>query len=597
MAEFALSAGVLSCGSSGSSTTCGQGTMLSGHSCIADPPDAAADVGAAGRTPDSGAGALDAVPEAQPPADATTVNVGPSFKGVAGVAPASQSAIFVAWAAADSPLTPPERMTYQVFVEPSSTAVDYTKPVATTIPGATSFYAEQLVSAQTYRFAVRAVDEAGNTDRNTAVLTGQPAADTSSPTFGGAKTAAPGGSGKVLLAWDAAQDDQTPTAAMVYYVYVASASGVFDYSLPSMVTAPGVTSATMSDLYDGSQTYQFVVRARDAADNLDDNTTVVTAGPGPDTTPPTFAGCQTAIADSAGSAVVSWTQAQDDTTPASLITYDVYASTTEGHFDYTKRALSVKGADSGQVVDLTSNTTWYFVCRARDFAGNEDANVVERVTKTLADDTPPTFAGVTGAVVDSLARTVNLTWAAGMDDKTAQNEIVYDVYQAQAPDTENYTAAPLASSTPGATALLVTNLAPDTTLYWVVRARDQAGNHDSNTVEQSGAISVSFSEQVQVTFSQYCAVTGCHVPGNPVAGLILAPGFAYGGLVGNRSTEYPSELRVNPGDPSTSFLYQKVSLNPPPYGWQMPAPATGSVLTAAEKDVVRRWILQGAVNN
>ena len=143
----------------------------------------------------------------------------------------------------------------------------------------------------------------------------------------------------------------------------------------------------------------------------------------------------------------------------------------------------------------------------------------------------------------------------------------------------------------------MTDLTPDTTLYWVVRARDLAGNHDSNVVEASGTVNVSFSRQVQVTFSQYCAVTGCHVPGNPVAGLILAPGFAYSYLANVKSREYPSEFRVNPSDPTTSFLYQKVSMNPPPVGWQMPAPATGSVLNPSEKDVIRRWIAQGAVNN
>jgi hypothetical protein len=99
------------------------------------------------------------------------------------------------------------------------------------------------------------------------------------------------------------------------------------------------------------------------------------------------------------------------------------------------------------------------------------------------------------------------------------------------------------------------------------------------------------------TLSSDCGVAGCHVPGDPPLGLVLTPGFAYQYLVDIRSREYPSEMRVNPGDPSTSFFYRKLAENPPPVGYQMPAPATGSALRAAEIDRVRRWILQGAPNN
>ncbi len=577
------------CSSNGDAVTCGEGTVLSGHTCIVTEADASTDAHApigdgAARDGDSSPG------DSSAPGAIT-------FAGVSAVAPASPASLLVTWAEAHDTLTPPARMKYLVFVGPSGSPLDYGKPLATTLAGATSFFVEQLDATKTYAVAVRALDEAGNSDANLAVKMAAPAGDTAAPTFNGVKTAAPAGAGAVALTWDAAQDNLTPAAAIVYYVYVATPSAAFDFSLPTLVTEPGVTSATVSDLYDGTQAYKFLVRARDAADNIDGNSATATAHAGADTTPPQFAGCKTAIADSAGSAVLSWDLATDDTTPQSLVAYDVYASSTEGGYDFkAPPAATIIGAASAHVGNLTPHTTWHFVCRARDFSGNEDDNLVDRAATTLTDDMPPTFAGLTGGQVDSSARTVLLSWSPASDDQTPPAQIVYDVFQGSSPGLESYK-TPIASSTAGAASVLVTDLTPDTTLYWVVRARDLAGNHDSNTVETSGIVNVSFSRQVQVTFSQYCAVTGCHVPGNPVAGLILAPGFAYSYLANVKSREYPSEFRVNPNNPTTSFLYQKVSMNPPPVGWQMPAPATGSVLNPSEKDVIRRWIAQGAVDN
>ena len=179
----------------------------------------------------------------------------------------------------------------------------------------------------------------------------------------------------------------------------------------------------------------------------------------------------------------------------------------------------------------------------------------------------------------------------------ARQDCLRRVPGARAAGAEDY-GKPIATSDPGATSVLVSDSTPDATLYWVVRARDQAGNHDSNTVEQTGVTDVSLSEQVQETFSSDCGVAGCHAPGNPPLGLVLTPQFAYANVVGVQSREYGVELRVNPSDPTTSFLYRKVSENPPPVGYQMPAPATGSVLQPAEIDPnPPLGIPQGAPNN
>jgi hypothetical protein len=479
----------------------------------------------------------------------------PTFAGVADVAPASSTALLAVWSAATEAGTPPSAMRYRVFLAASPAPIDYTKPVATTVAGASSFSLTGLDASKTYTVAVRAVDPAGHADANVVVKSGAPGSDTAAPTFGGVTGASASGAGAVALTWSAATDDHTPADALVYLVYVGSQVTAFDYSRPVLITDPGATSVTVPYLYDPTLIYGFVVRARDAAGNIDESTTSVTSRAGPDTTPPQFAGCTSAIADSAGSAVVTWSLATDDATPQELVAYDVFDANAAGGFSFAKPAFTVKGAGVAEVSGLSQSTTWHFVVRARDIAGNEDANLVDCVTTTSADPTPPTFAGVTGFVLQPDARTALFSWSPASDPVTPPEKIVYDVFQGLAPHAEDFT-TPIATSAPGATSVLVTDLTPDSTLYWVVRARDQAGNRDANTAEVSGATDVSFSEQIQTTLSSDCGVAGCHTPGNPPLGLVLTPGFSYGYLVHVPSREFPSELRVNPGNPSISFLYR-----------------------------------------
>jgi hypothetical protein len=483
-----------------------------------------------------------------------------------------------------------------VFAAASKSAIDYTKPAATTVAGATSFYLTALAPTKTYSVAVRAVDPAGNSDTNTIVKTVTPGADSAAPQFAGLTGAAPAGAGAVTLTWAAAKDDQTPADALVYFVYVSSQLTTFDFAAPALITDPGATSVAIPYLYDPTLVYSFVVRARDAAGNLDANVAAMSSRSGLDTTPPRFAGCASAIANSAGTAVLTWSAGVDDATPQDLLTYEVFSTKTEGGFTFSQPAVKLKGVGTALMTGLSQSTKWHFVVRARDYAGNEDQNLVDCVTTTSADPDPPVFGGLTGVVVQSDARTATFSWSPATDPETPSDEIVYDVFQGSDSHAEDFT-KPIATSDPGATSVFVSDLTPDSTLYWVVRARDRAGNRDANTVEQSGDTDVSLSEQVQELLSSDCGVAGCHVPGNPPLGLVLTPGFSYKYLVGTTSREYPSELRVNPGDPSTSFFYRKVSENPPPAGYQMPAPSTGSILRAAEIDLIRRWILQGAPNN
>jgi hypothetical protein len=164
---------------------------------------------------------------------------------------------------------------------------------------------------------------------------------------------------------------------------------------------------------------------------------------------------------------------------------------------------------------------------------------------------------------------------------------------------EDFSKPPATTSMPGALTITLTDLPPNVTTYFVVRARDLDGNHDSNTVESSLATYPSFSLNVQPIFSDDCGVVGCHVPGSPTGGLILAQGFAYQQIYNQAAGEMPTDKYVNPGDPSTSFLAIKINYNNSfnNKGSLMPAPSTGSTLSPEELTTIGTWIMLGAANN
>ena len=104
----------------------------------------------------------------------------------------------------------------------------------------------------------------------------------------------------------------------------------------------------------------------------------------PDRTPPTFAGLKSAttcipgpIDGHSASYALSWDPAT--VTAAKQITYDAYQASKSGSEDFTSPTYTVRhGTASFATPPLPANQQFYFVVRARDRAGNEDTNQVER---------------------------------------------------------------------------------------------------------------------------------------------------------------------------------------------------------------------------
>ncbi|VAX33567.1 hypothetical protein MNBD_NITROSPIRAE03-1875, partial [hydrothermal vent metagenome] len=166
---------------------------------------------------------------------------------------------------------------YLIYISTTPAGENFLTPNYTTAAGATSFSVTGLTTSTTYYFVVRAMDEAGNVDTNTVEVSAT-TLDAIPPTFGGAATATAVSSSQIDLTWTAATDNVTPSSNIVYLIYISTTSGGQDFLLPpSYTTAAGATTYSVTGGLSSSTTYYFVVRARDEAGNIDNNTVEVSA--------------------------------------------------------------------------------------------------------------------------------------------------------------------------------------------------------------------------------------------------------------------------------------------------------------------------------
>jgi hypothetical protein len=105
--------------------------------------------------------------------------------------------------------------------------------------------------------------------------------------------------------------------------------------------------------------------------------------------------------------------------------------------------------------------------------------------------------------------------------------------------------------------------------------------------------SVSYERHLEPLVIAHCL--GCHEAEEPKAKLVLEEGTGYGQLVGRRSVQVAEMMLVAPGDLDGSYLWMKLQ-HRAPEGKGMPRTATGvKKLRAAELELYRRWIEEGAL--
>jgi hypothetical protein len=124
------------------------------------------------------------------------------------------------------------------------------------------------------------------------------------------------------------------------------------------------------------------------------------------------------------------------------------------------------------VLDSTCNVIGYFIPNLIPRRATANPNI--------------SFAGASALSIQS-ATSVKLSWTAATIPNIEQSTIVYRVYSGSTTGTQNFT-TPLATSTAGATEITLTGLTANQNAYFVVRARDSAGNEDRNTEERAALL-------------------------------------------------------------------------------------------------------------
>ena len=222
---------------------------------------------------------------------------------------------------------------------------------------------------------------------------------------------------------------------------------------------------------------------------------------------------------------------------------------------------------------------------------------------------PPNFAGLSDAQAYS-AYSVMITWKAASDDTTDPPRIEYDIWMSQTAGGEDTGSPPVVAVT-GTLHALVGGLVSGQKYYFLVRAKDQDGNHDANLAELDATTLMpapatrTLTTDVQPILLHSCSDVGrCHGPvANNVGreqgmdfSTVDSAALALLGNVPTRTNPSLGRLRVKAGDSGNSFITDKLlGILGPDDGSQMPYDNSLSPITDDQIRTISEWIDQGAM--
>lgn len=412
-----------------------------------------------------------------------------------------------------------------------------------------------------------------------------------SPLFGGVSEVSSDGADAILIRWLAAADETVATD-INYLIYVSEQAGVHDFSVPA-ASVVGTLSYRLAGLTTGT-TYYVVVRARDAALQVECNQKELSASPA---APPSCADFETMV--------------QPIFNNNCIRCHAGVSAPRDLHLD-SYQGVMAGGLTGSEIVACQPSGSLLYRKISEDappvgarmpFGGpylsdNQIALIQQWILEgaqsscgsasICSDQVPPTFAGLETATLASSGVGADLCWQAGADDNTASALLVYDVFETNVSGQYDFSAVPRLSSAAGQTCVDLEGLTPGGTYCWVVRARDAAGNRDDNQFEECltvpAASCIDYATMVQPIFNANC--TRCHAGASAPRNLQLTSyaGVMAGGLTGNEIVACQA---------GSSLLYQKISMSSPPVGVRMPfdgPPYLGDNAIS----LIGQWIAEGA---
>ena len=376
---------------------------------------------------------------------------------------------------------------YNIYRAITTQGQNFASPLNNVSAGTTTYTDSATSDGVIYYYVVRAQDAVGNIETNTneAIATADGTAPPSPSNL--TATATPGLS--IELSWTDSTPEDEVTDVSQYNIYRATSSGGQSYSSPTYTAPWGVTSYIDSSCTD-SQTYYYVVRAQDAAGNVETNTNETSTTAFGDLPPPPTNLVATATAG--GNIQLSWIASSPQT---NVSQYNIYRAITSKGQNFASPLTNVSAGTTTYTDSATSDgVIYYYVVRAQDDIGNIETNTNE-ATATADDTPPPSPSNLAAAPITEGG--IQLTWTASVSETDVSQ---YNIYRATSSGGQNYS-SPTYTVSVGITSYTDSSATSDQTYYYVVRAQDAAGNTDSNTNEAWATAGFAFS--VEEIYTEY----------------------------------------------------------------------------------------------
>ncbi|MFH1676839.1 MAG: PQQ-binding-like beta-propeller repeat protein [bacterium] len=358
-------------------------------------------------------------------------------------------------------------VTYNIYWS-DTTPIEWTTATKVNDADGSPYVLDGLSDAKTYWVGVRAMDSLGNEEKNTIQMSGTPSAPpTWVSTIG--ITAANAMDKAVEVLYGVAIDPQTPVTYNIYW----SETTPIDFGTALSINDAG--SPTIVPGLDNFKTYHFAVRAMDAFGSEDDNTNELPAIPNGAPEWVDTIGIQS-TAPGNGSVTVTYGTATDINLP---IVYNVYYSETTP-IDFGTAPYEVDNNGSPYTVNgLNNNQTYFFAVRAEDSTGLEETNTVELPgTPNSAPTWENDEIGVQSLI--PFDEEVTVFYGHAIDPDTP---ITYYIYYSKSTPINFGTAS--YKTTTSESPYVVTGLDNYEVYFFAVRAQDNVGIMETNTVELS----------------------------------------------------------------------------------------------------------------